>query len=63
VPTDSEAKPVFVEQGGEIFWLNKNSTDGSLWLNAKAAKSAAKKPTAGRPRAPRKTKSTDKSSD
>jgi hypothetical protein len=63
VPTDSEAKPVFVEQGGEIFWLNKNSTDGSLWLNAKVAKSAAKKPTAGRPRAPRKTKSADKSAD
>jgi hypothetical protein len=61
IPTDSEAKPVFVEQAGEIFWLNKNSTDGSLWLNAKAAKSAAKKPSAGgsRPRT-RKPKSADK---
>jgi hypothetical protein len=57
VPADGDAKPVFVEQAGEIFWLNKNSTDGSLWLNAKAAKSATKK--AGgtsRPRAPRKPK-------
>jgi hypothetical protein len=42
VPTDSEEKPTFVEQGGEIFWLNKNSADGSLWMNAKAAKSARK---------------------
>jgi hypothetical protein len=63
VPTDSETKPVFVEQGGEIFWLNKNSTDGSLWLNAKAAKSAAKKSTGSRPRTPRKAKSADKSAD
>ena len=44
VPADGEAKPAFVEQAGEIFWLNKNSKDGSLWLNAKVAKSAAKKP-------------------
>ncbi len=52
VPADSDAKPVFVEQAGEIFWLNKNSTDGSLWLNAKAAKSASKKSSSGgsRPR-------------
>jgi hypothetical protein len=59
VPPDAEAKPVFVEQAGEIFWLNKNSTDGSLWLNAKAAKSAAKKSSGARPRSPRKPKSAD----
>jgi hypothetical protein len=62
VPADSEAKPLFVEQAGEIFWLNKNSTDGSLWLNAKAAKSAVKKSSGAavsRPR-PRKPKSADK---
>jgi len=46
IPADSEVKPVFVEQAGEIFWLNKNSKDGSLWLNGKVAKSAAKKPAA-----------------
>ncbi len=63
VPPDSEAKPVFVEQAGEIFWLNKNSTDGSLWLNAKAAKSAAKKSSSSgsRPRS-RKPKASDKDS-
>ncbi|ATC65092.1 hypothetical protein CMV30_14645 [Nibricoccus aquaticus] len=66
VPADSDAKPVFVEQAGEIFWLNKNSTDGSLWLNAKAAKSAAKKSSsaasgASRPRS-RKPKAGDKDS-
>ena len=61
VPPDSEAKPVFVEQAGEIFWLNKNSTDGSLWLNAKAAKSSAKKSGGtSRARAPRKPKATEK---
>jgi hypothetical protein len=63
VPSDAEAKPVFVEQAGEIFWLNKNSTDGSLWLNAKAAKSAAKKPagSSSRARPPRKSKPASKS--
>jgi hypothetical protein len=65
VPPDSDAKPVFVEQAGEIFWLNKNSTDGSLWLNAKAAKSAAKKSSSAsggsRPRS-RKPKAPDKKS-
>ncbi|MGC4072527.1 MAG: hypothetical protein QM760_08425 [Nibricoccus sp.] len=63
VPADSEAKPVFVEQAGEIFWLNKNSTDGSLWLNAKAAKSAAKKSAAtsgGSRSRSRKPKAADK---
>lgn len=55
VPIDSEAKPVFVEQGGEIFWINKNSTDGSLWLNAKPAKSS-RRSSGSRTRAPRKPK-------
>jgi len=36
VPADSEAKPVFVELGDEILWINRNAKDGSLWLNAKA---------------------------
>jgi hypothetical protein len=65
VPPDADAKPVFVEQAGEIFWLNKNSSDGSLWLNAKVAKSAAKKSAgvASRPRAPRKSKASEKSTD
>jgi hypothetical protein len=35
-----EAKPVFVEHAGEIFWINRYAKDGSLWLNAKAAKGA-----------------------
>jgi hypothetical protein len=63
LPPDSDAKPVFVEQAGEIFWLNKNSTDGSLWLNAKASKSAGKKTSAGASAKPRsrKPKSADKS--
>lgn len=37
VPQKPREKPVFVEQGGEIFWLNKNAK-GQLWLNAKASK-------------------------
>ena len=36
-----EAKPVFVEHAGEIYWISRYAKDGSLWLNAKAAKSAA----------------------
>jgi hypothetical protein len=55
-PPDSETKPTFVEHAGEIFWLNKNSTDGSLWLNAKAAKSAAKKISSGTSSRPRSRK-------
>lgn len=39
----AEAKPVFVEHEGEIYWLSRFAKDGSLWLNAKAAKSAARK--------------------
>ncbi len=43
VEGESEPKPVFVEHEGEIFWLNRYAKDGSLWLNAKAARSAARK--------------------
>ena len=43
---EAEAKPVFVEHEGEIFWVSRFAKDGSLWLNAKAAKSAARKPAA-----------------
>jgi hypothetical protein len=47
VPDDSEQKPVFVEHDGEIYWFSKYPKDGTIWLNAKPAKSAAKKkPTA-----------------
>jgi hypothetical protein len=37
VPEKAREKPVFVEQAGEIFWLNKNAKN-ELWLNAKASK-------------------------
>lgn len=37
VPEKAREKPVFVEHGGEIFWLNRNAKD-ELWLNAKASK-------------------------
>ena len=50
---EDEAKPVFVEHEGEIFWLNRFAKDGSLWLNAKAAKGGARKP-AARPRTKRR---------
>ncbi len=43
---EAEAKPVFVEHGDEIFWLSRYAKDGSIWLNAKAARSAARKPKA-----------------
>ena len=46
LPATEDDKPAFVEHEGEIFWLNKNAKDGSVWLNAKVAKSAAKKPAA-----------------
>lgn len=42
---EAEAKPVFVEHEGEIFWISRFAKDGSLWLNAKAAKSTARKST------------------
>jgi hypothetical protein len=37
VPDKPREKPVFVEAGGEIFWLNRNAK-GELWVNAKASK-------------------------
>ena len=40
-PTDPEQKPDFIELDSEIYWLNQNPTDGSLWLNAKASRRAA----------------------
>jgi hypothetical protein len=43
LPATEEHKPAFVVQAEEIYWLNKNPKDGSVWLNAKAAKSAVKK--------------------
>ncbi len=39
VPEKPKEKPVFVEHGGEIFWLNRSAKD-DLWLNAKASKYA-----------------------
>ncbi|MDE3083707.1 MAG: hypothetical protein KGJ37_00620 [Verrucomicrobiota bacterium] len=39
IPEKAREKPVFVEQAGEIFWLNKN-TKSELWLNAKESKFA-----------------------
>ncbi len=39
IPEKPREKPAFVEDGGEIFWLNKNTKD-ELWLNAKASKFA-----------------------
>ncbi|MET0261819.1 MAG: hypothetical protein ABW223_02890, partial [Rariglobus sp.] len=59
LPETAEHKPSFVEHGDEIFWLNKNPKDGSVWVNAKASKaSATKKPTAAaaKPRAKRAAK-------
>jgi hypothetical protein len=41
VPDKPREKPVFVEHGGEILWLNK-TPKGELWLNAKTPRSAAK---------------------
>ena len=43
-PTDPESKPDFVELDGEIYWLNQNPADGSLWLNAKASRRSAGRP-------------------
>lgn len=43
LPATEEHKPAFVVQAEEIFWLNKNPKDGSVWLNAKTAKNAVKK--------------------
>jgi hypothetical protein len=45
VPESEDAKPVFAEHAGEIFWFNRNAKD-ELWLNAKAK--PARKPGGGR---------------
>jgi hypothetical protein len=42
VPEKPREKPVYVERGGEVFWLNRNAR-GELWLNAKPAHEASKK--------------------
>jgi len=52
LPVEGDEKPAFVEQGGEIFWLNENPRDESLWLNAKPAKKfPARKPVGREPAA------------
>lgn len=52
---DADAKPVFVELDGEIFWLSRYAKDGSLWLNAKPARSAARRVSSPRPRTKRRS--------
>ena len=39
VPEKPKEKPAFVEDGTDIFWLNRNAK-GELWLNVKASKFA-----------------------
>jgi hypothetical protein len=39
VPEKAREKPVFVEHGSEILWLNRSAED-EIWLNAKASKFA-----------------------
>jgi hypothetical protein len=57
LPATEDDKPAFVEHEGEVFWLNQNAKDGSVWLNAKASKAAAKKaPPTGKPRAKKAAK-------
>ncbi len=57
LPASEDEKPGFVEHDGEVYWLNKNAKDGSVWLNAKISKSAAKKaPPTGKPRAKKAAK-------
>jgi hypothetical protein len=57
LPANEDEKPGFVEHDGEVYWLNKNAKDGSVWLNAKISKSAAKKaPPTGKPRAKKAAK-------
>jgi hypothetical protein len=58
VPGKPKDKPVFVEQGGEIFWLNKNAKD-EVWLNAKASKYAEKGAADEKPKRPRAKKKAD----
>ena len=47
LPETEEHKPSFVEHADEIFWLNKNPKDGSVWVNAKTSKAGAKKAASG----------------
>ncbi len=53
---EEEPKPVFVELGGEIYWLSRFAKDGSLWLNAKPAKSATRRSSTGKAAARPRTK-------
>lgn len=52
---DPEAKPVFVEHSGEIFWLSRYAKDGSLWLNAKTARANPRRSASPRPRSRRRS--------
>ncbi len=57
LPATEDDKPAFVEHEGEVYWLNKNAKNGSVWLNAKISKAAAKKaPPTGKPRAKKTAK-------
>jgi hypothetical protein len=62
VPEKAREKPVFVEQAGEVFWLNRN-TRGELWVNARESKYAenagedGESATDKKPHRPRKKKS------
>lgn len=58
LPATEDDKPSFVVHGSEILWLNKNPKDGSVWVNAKASKSGAKKTAGGaaKPRAKKAVK-------
>jgi len=57
LPETEDDKPGFVEHGDEVYWLNKNAKDGSVWLNAKTSRAAAKKaPPTGKPRAKKPAK-------
>lgn len=60
LPATEEHKPTFVEQADEIFWLNKNPKDGSVWLNAKTSKAGAKKAAGGATAAKPKAKKAPK---
>lgn len=56
---DAEAKPVFIEHSGEIFWLGRYPKDGSLWLNAKTARTPSRRSVSPRPRTRRRTDEID----
>jgi len=49
LPEKAREKPVFVEHGGEIFWLNLSAAD-ETWLNAKASRFAEGAPEGRAPR-------------